>query len=109
MRVVLVALATLLLPGQSWSGAGQGTAEPPPEPQAEAALLAASCSGCHMQDETEGFPQIYGRPAAEIRKEMLAFRSGAREGTVMNRIAKGYSEKDIDALAHYLAAQGGAD
>jgi len=84
------------------------------------ALLAASCSGCHRKaasgdanaasdakfpqiDAT--FPQIYGRPAAEIRDKMLAFRTDERAGTVMNRIAKGYSPGEIDVLANYLSEQ----
>lgn len=31
------------------------------------------------------------------------FKSGAQEATVMNRIAKGYSEPEIDALAKYFS------
>jgi len=34
---------------------------------------------------------------------MLAFRADERAGTVMNRIAKGYSESEIGAMADYLA------
>jgi sulfide dehydrogenase cytochrome subunit len=40
---------------------------------------------------------------------MLAFRSGKRSGTVMNRIAKGYSDEDIELLAGYLATQGSSN
>ena len=75
---------------------------------ADVALLAASCSGCHAKSlPNDDFPQIYGRPASEIREAMLAYRSDEVSGTVMNRIAKGYSEAEIDAMAQYLAKQAG--
>lgn len=74
------------------------------ESDADVALLAASCSGCHAKAASDdAFPPIYGRPAAEIREAMLAFRADERIGTVMNRIAKGYSESEIGAMADYLA------
>ena len=70
------------------------------------ALLAASCSGCHSKTiADDGFAQIYGRPASEIRDAMLAFRNDERVGTVMNRLAKGYSQSEIDLLSNFLAAQ----
>lgn len=94
----LLSVALILLSASALARAG--------ESGADAALLAAACSGCHSKAQTEdGFPQIYGRPATEIREALLEFRSGKREGTVMNRIAKGYSEAEIGVLADYLSAQ----
>lgn len=78
-------------------------------PEVKAALLAATCSGCHVKAATkDGFPSIYGRPAAEIRDRLFSFRSGQREGTVMNRLAKGYDDAEIELLATYLSAEGTA-
>jgi cytochrome c553 len=37
---------------------------------------------------------------------MTAFRAGTREATVMDRIAKGFSDEDIRAIAEWLAARG---
>jgi sulfide dehydrogenase cytochrome subunit len=34
---------------------------------------------------------------------MRAYKSGDRTGTIMNRIAKGFSEAEIDAMARYFA------
>jgi len=34
---------------------------------------------------------------------MLAFQTGARRATVMGRIAKGYTQEEIRALANYIA------
>jgi cytochrome subunit of sulfide dehydrogenase len=49
--------------------------------------------------------RILGRQPAEIIAAMLAFRSGARPSTVMGRIAKGFSDDEIRAIAVWLAAQ----
>ncbi|PYN57357.1 MAG: cytochrome C, partial [Candidatus Rokuibacteriota bacterium] len=41
----------------------------------------------------------------EIIKAMQDFRSGARAGTVMDRIAKGFTDAEIQAIAAWYAAQ----
>jgi sulfide dehydrogenase cytochrome subunit len=68
---------------------------------------AASCTGCHASNpkvET-GVPRIVGRNPAEIVAAMEAFRSGQKPATVMDRIAKGFTEAEIRAIAAWLAAQ----
>jgi cytochrome c553 len=68
---------------------------------------AASCSGCHAADpkvETR-VPRIAGRPPAEIVAAMEAFRSGQKPATVMDRIAKGFTDTEIRAIAEWLGAQ----
>jgi cytochrome c553 len=37
---------------------------------------------------------------------MEAFRTGAREATLMNRIAKGFTADETRAIAQWLATQG---
>jgi cytochrome c553 len=79
-------------------------------PAAAASLLppgAASCSGCHAMHETASpaIPRIYGRNADEIVAAMTAFRDGSRPSTVMNRIAKGFSDDELRPIAAWLAAQ----
>jgi sulfide dehydrogenase cytochrome subunit len=78
-------------------------------PGLQAASLAASCTGCHG---TQGravagsaVPGLAGQPASVIAEQLKAFKSGARTGTVMPQIAKGYSDAQIDRLAAYFAAQ----
>jgi sulfide dehydrogenase cytochrome subunit len=68
---------------------------------------AASCTGCHAADpkvETR-VPRIAGRPPAEIVAAMEAFRSGQKPATVMDRIAKGFGDAEIRAIADWLGAQ----
>jgi sulfide dehydrogenase cytochrome subunit len=74
---------------------------------AEAPPGASSCSGCHATSakvETP-IPPIRGRDPAEIVAAMQDFRSGARPSTVMTRIAKGFSDDEVRAIAAWLAAQ----
>jgi cytochrome c553 len=68
---------------------------------------ASSCSGCHAPNAAPGsaVPAINGRPAAETAKAMRDFKSGARPATVMGRIAKGFSDPEIDAIGHWLGTQ----
>src|SRR5436190_911645 len=68
---------------------------------------AASCSGCHaLRDSVSStIPRIYGRDANEIIGAMTAFHDGSRPATVMNRIAKGFSNDEMRAIAVWLETQ----
>jgi cytochrome subunit of sulfide dehydrogenase len=74
---------------------------------AEAPPGASSCSGCHPTSAAVETPvsRLVGRPAAEIVAAMQAFRSGQLPASVMDRIAKGFSEDEIAAIAAWYAAQ----
>ena len=72
--------------------------------------LAAACAICHG---TEGRPAgkdspltpLAGLPREHIASQMRAFRDGKRPATVMQQIAKGYTDPQIDAMAAWYAAQ----
>jgi sulfide dehydrogenase cytochrome subunit len=66
---------------------------------------APACSGCHAPVSDGPVPSLIGRPAGEIATAMAAFRTGERAATVMDRIAKGYSDEEINAIAQWYAAQ----
>ncbi|HEX8164533.1 MAG TPA: c-type cytochrome [Beijerinckiaceae bacterium] len=67
---------------------------------------AAACSGCHAPAQLGSpVPPIRGRDAKEIVQAMHEFRSGARPATVMDRIAKGFSDDETQAIAAWLSAQ----
>jgi cytochrome c553 len=69
------------------------------------AALAAACATCHGTDgrSAGAIPSLAGMPAAEFVASMAAFRSGAGEATVMDRIAPGMSPAEVDRLASYFA------
>ena len=68
---------------------------------------AAACSGCHPAragvDTT--VPRLIGRDAAQIVAAMADFRAGKRPTTIMDRIAKGFTEDEVKAIAAWFAAQ----
>jgi len=68
-------------------------------------LVAQGCVGCHgLQGTGSGtIPGIAGRPAAEIAATMNAFRANERPGTIMGRIARGYTEAEIATVAAYYS------
>jgi cytochrome c553 len=74
---------------------------------AEPPVGAVSCSGCHPSSArvSSPVPRLAGRDRAEIVKALQDFRSGARTGTVMDRIAKGFTDDEIQAIAAWYAAQ----
>jgi sulfide dehydrogenase cytochrome subunit len=73
---------------------------------ARGADLAHACAACHGPDgRSQGaIPSIDRLPAEDFIAALKAFRADARQGTVMNRIAKGVDEAEIRAVAAYFAA-----
>lgn len=73
--------------------------EPPPG--------ASSCSGCHAVNASveTPVPPIRGRTAEEIIAAMVAFRAGKQPATVMDRIAKGFTDDELRPIAAWLAQQ----
>ena len=74
---------------------------------ADAPAGAAGCSGCHASNprvETP-VPPLTGRPATDISAAMIAFKTGQRPGTIMDRIAKGFSDEEIQAISQWYAGQ----
>ena len=74
---------------------------------ADAPPGAASCTGCHPAKAgvQSPVPRLAGKSAAETVAQMQAFRTGQRPATVMDRIAKGFSEAETQAIADWYAQQ----
>jgi cytochrome subunit of sulfide dehydrogenase len=74
---------------------------------AEPPAGAASCSGCHPTSSrvTSPVPRLLGVDRAAIVRAMQEFRSGQRAATVMDRIAKGFTDEEIQAIAAWCASQ----
>jgi cytochrome subunit of sulfide dehydrogenase len=66
---------------------------------------ATSCSGCHGRAENSAMPSLRGRSARYLTLTMEAFRTGERSATVMDRIAKGFTADETQAIADWIAAQ----
>lgn len=70
------------------------------------AALMNACAACHGPDgRSQGaIPAIDAMSSERLVTALRAFRAGERQGTVMNRIAKGLDEADIEAVAAYVGA-----
>ena len=81
------------------AAAAVASAEPP--------AGAAACSGCHPASPRviSPVPRLAGVDQAAIVRALLEFRSGQRPATVMDRIAKGFTDDEIQAIATWLATQ----
>jgi cytochrome c553 len=68
---------------------------------------AAACSGCHPAGRAVDTPvtRLVGRNAADITTAMIEFRTGKRPATVMDRIAKGFTDDEIKTIAAWYGAQ----
>lgn len=74
----------------------------------QASMLANACAACHGPDGSSQGPSTPS--IAEISYDyfidsMTAFQENERPSTVMNRIARGYTEEQIYLLADYFAKQ----
>ena len=79
----------------------------PPEASAAPPAGAGACSGCHAASPgvASPVPRLVGLDPAAIVKAMQEFRAGTRPSTVMDRIAKGFSDDEIQAIAAWYATQ----
>ena len=65
---------------------------------------AEACLSCHRTaPDSNALPSLAGKSSAELATSLNEFRTGARLATIMNRIAKGYSEEESRALADEIA------
>ncbi len=71
--------------------------------------LAATCAACHGTDghavDAPAMLRLAGLPKGDFMRQMRAFREGTLPATVMQQIAKGYSDEQISALGDFFAAQ----
>lgn len=70
-------------------------------------ILAGACANCHGTDGRSpgGIPSLAGQPEALLKSQLLAYKSDNSPATttIMNRLAKGYSDEEIGALALYFS------
>lgn len=92
-RVVLAGLALSLIAGSSLA-ADAG------------ARLSNACTSCHgVEGHSVGAaPSLAGQAEADLIAKFKAFRAGTAPATIMNRIARGYTDDEIAALAAYFSS-----
>lgn len=73
-----------------------------------AAMLSNACAGCHGTNGGSAgptMPSLASQSKAAIVDAMKKFRSGERPSTVMGRLAKGYTDAEIDAMGEFFSKQ----
>ena len=68
--------------------------------------LARTCNNCHGVDGVSAgtsMPSIGGLPKEYLKTVMKQWKYGERSAATMNRIVKGFTDDEIDALAAYYA------
>ncbi len=97
-----VGLSLTLFAGVSMAGDKEGAME-----MSNGSIIGATCMGCHgFEGKGSGnIPRLAGLSKGVIAGKMLDYKSDGLEGTVMNRIAKGYSDEEIQAVSEFFATQ----
>ncbi len=93
---------SLLIAGLLLAGAvGAGGVRSP-------SMLANTCAGCHGTDGASAgdiMPIIGGMEKEYMSTVLLEYKTGERDSTIMGRIAKGYSDNELKAIASYMASK----
>jgi cytochrome c553 len=113
--LVAMALSTTVMSGLAIAQAASGVPVPPASTFAAPNLtpngvrsLAANCSACHGTNGVSAGGAIAGLAGMNqeyLVNQMVLFKTGKREATLMHQLAKGYSDAEIAALGDYFAAQ----
>jgi cytochrome c553 len=110
-RALLIPAASASFLFLAWAGA----ATPPvtPDPYTDGSVQAGttkaavcfSCHGPNGNSQNPVWPRLAGQNAVYITEQLHAFRDGIRKNPVMQPMAAGLSDQDIDNLAVFFAAQ----
>jgi cytochrome subunit of sulfide dehydrogenase len=94
MRALAAFAATLL-------AAGTAVAQDGPTGQA----MVQTCYVCHGPEgrSAEGVPALMRGQKELVVRQMVEFKTDRRPATIMNRVAKSYSDEQIASIADYLA------
>ncbi len=71
----------------------------------QSTYAARGCIGCHGHNGksiVSTSPSLAGKDAAFVKKNLTDFRSGVRQNPIMNAMAAGLSDDDINNLADYI-------
>ena len=67
---------------------------------------AAGCANCHGTNgvgvPNAGMPQINHLSSEAMLTQLKAFKSGARTGTIMHQLSKGYTDEQLQTISNIL-------
>lgn len=87
--------------------AGAAFASPPAAVPPTQPYFVANCFNCHGTDgrATGAIQPLAGRDRAYLEDTLKAFKTGAKPGTIMPQLAKGYTDEEIAILADFFSTQ----
>lgn len=67
--------------------------------------LAASCANCHGTAGVaqEGMESLAGASRDDLQRKLMDFKAGRKPATVMQQLAKGYTDEQLAALAQHFS------
>lgn len=74
----------------------------------DAAMLANACAGCHGThggSAGPSMPSLAAQSKTAIVEAMKKFKSGERPSSIMGRLAKGYTDQQIEQMGEFFAKQ----
>jgi cytochrome c553 len=85
------------------AAASLGAAEP--APASSYPYFAANCFNCHGTKGrfNSAIPSIAGRDKEFLLETLKAYKAGTKPATIMNQLAKGYTDEEIAVLADYFS------
>lgn len=77
----------------------------PAAPPAATLYLAGNCTSCHGTDgnAVSAIPYLAGKDKQYLREQLRLYKSDVLKVTLMNQLAKGYSDDELSLLADYYS------
>ena len=106
METVVKTIKTMAWVAALWLPAAAFAQQTEVNPRA-AAMLASNCANCHgtSGNALDTMPSLAGLQKAYIVEQMRAFRDGKRTATIMNQLAKGYTDQQVELIADFFSRQ----
>lgn len=76
------------------------------EAKADVSVLAGNCANCHGPNGRSpgSIPGLAGNSYGVLKAQLFAYKADEIPGTtVMNRLAKGYSDAELEAIAKHFS------
>ncbi|NTW48614.1 MAG: c-type cytochrome [Chlorobiales bacterium] len=101
---LFVLISSLSLGFMTIIACNQSNAKAPSEVNPRGQILAMSCTTCHGPDGKSAgmMPKLNGKTAEYIESQLKRFKAGEGKPTVMDRIAKGYTDDELKLIAEFF-------
>jgi sulfide dehydrogenase cytochrome subunit len=94
VRKLFVTAMLLLLPNLSMA-----------EKPSQADKLVTLCRSCHIADAPKQYATLPERSAGETLAVLKAYRDGEREGTVMPRLMRGFTDEQLALISQTISTE----